>query len=270
MQLTRQRHKVNMEYTVFYSWQSDTPAETNHAFIRSALDKAVAGIATVNEAPGVEAGIEGIAGTPEVARVVLERVDEAAIFVGDVTFVGEIKRHDGVPKYTPNPNVQLELGYAGSALGWGRVICVMNEHFGKADRLPFDIRHRRFPVSYLLSPTSPSDRTAQLEILTEGLRAELVAVRDSDYRAAITALSRLDSGCRASIGQYRAAERIPEPDPRSFSLGSQSGLDTPRRLSAIGRLLDLGAIRAVQNISSDTYSYAWTYLGSRIAAKVDA
>ena len=48
----------------------------------------------------------------------------------------------------PNPNVMLEYGYALDALGNQRLIGVFNKAFGKPDDLPFDLRHRRWPIQY--------------------------------------------------------------------------------------------------------------------------
>jgi hypothetical protein len=173
-----------MEYTVFYSWQSDTPSNANRYFIRSALDAAVGKVsatAAVEEAPRVDSGMEGVAGSPEVATVMFEKIRDSGVVVGDVSLVGTIKRHDGSSKRTPNPNVLLELGYAAATLGWGRVIGVMNGHFGSAFDLPFDLRNRRFPIRYSLHPENPSDRDAALSGMTNDLESALQAVVASDY-----------------------------------------------------------------------------------------
>jgi hypothetical protein len=99
--------------------------------------------------------------------VILEKISSAAIFVGDVTLIGKAtmersflarlfrrfsnrQKNLDNPKMLPNPNVLLELGYAAHCLGWERVILVMNSHFGPPEFLPFDLRHRRFPISYHL------------------------------------------------------------------------------------------------------------------------
>ena len=73
-----------MTYTIFYSWQSDSPAHCNRTFIRHAIDAAVAAIndgATVVDSPRVDSGMEGIAGTPEVASVMFEKIKKSAIFI---------------------------------------------------------------------------------------------------------------------------------------------------------------------------------------------
>ena len=82
-----------MGYSIFYSWQSDAPGDCNRAFIRQALDEAVASLApgaTVEDSPRVESGMDGIAGTPEVATIMFTRIKKSAVFLGDMTLVGTI------------------------------------------------------------------------------------------------------------------------------------------------------------------------------------
>src|SRR3954462_960233 len=142
-----------MEYTIFYSWQTDSPERSNRAFIRDCLKDAAAAIsanAKIEPSPRVDSGMEGVCGTPEVASVMFQKIDKCAVFVGDMTLVGAIEpsKHGKERKRVPNPNVLLEMGYAASRIGWQRVICVINEHFGKRAELPFDVRNRRFPIDY--------------------------------------------------------------------------------------------------------------------------
>jgi len=71
----------------------------------------------------------------------------------------------------PNPNVVFELGYAVQRLGWERVICVANTHFGAIEALPFDVRQRRVK-GYTLDPNT-SDRKEAATSFTNMLRREL-------------------------------------------------------------------------------------------------
>ena len=255
-------------YTIFYSWQSDTPGGANRSFIRKALDDAVellAAKAEVYDAPRVDSGMEGVAGSPEVATVMFDKIRDAGIFVGDLTLVGDISgRSRDERKRVPNPNVLLELGYAAATLGWGRVIAVMNEHFGSPKEQPFDVRNRRFPITYTLDPDAMSNRDQQLKSLRNALRGALQTAIDADYRAAEIAASRLDVSCYALIRAVGALERF-SPDPQASSALVLGGaLDTLRQLSAITRLLDLGLIRAVIHPGAESYEYAWTFLGREV------
>lgn len=46
-------------------------------------------------------------------------------------------------RYSPNPNVLEELGFAAAIVGWNYVICLMNTDYGDEDDLPFDLKHHR-------------------------------------------------------------------------------------------------------------------------------
>jgi hypothetical protein len=134
---------VAMKVTLFYSWQSDLPNNTNRGFIERALEKAIASIRTEEELmiePALERDTAGVAGTPDIAATIFRKIDECHIFVGDVSIINPKTR---TGRKTPNPNVLLELGYAAKKLTWDNVICVFNTAFGKTEDLPFDLRLRR-------------------------------------------------------------------------------------------------------------------------------
>src|SRR5262249_43548264 len=88
-------------------------------------------------------------------------------FVCDVSCINGDK--GGRP--TPNPNVLIELGYAASALGWDRIILVLNEVFGPVEDLPFDLRVKR-TIRYRLAPGD-----AKAEIRTELAKRFEAAIR---------------------------------------------------------------------------------------------
>ncbi|WP_310031070.1 hypothetical protein [Paraburkholderia graminis] len=85
-------------------------------------------------------------GSPPVAATIFTKIDAAAVFVPDFTFVG--LRTDG--RSTPNPNVLVEYGWALKALGYRRIVPIMNTAYGGslAIDLPFDLRHHRHPITY--------------------------------------------------------------------------------------------------------------------------
>jgi hypothetical protein len=261
-----------MGYTIFYSWQSDTAARASRSFIRTALDTAVdilsAG-AEVQDAPRVDSGMENVAGSPEVASVMFEKIREAAIMVVDVTLVGEITRSDGSYRRVPNPNVLLEMGFAAATLGWGRVIAVMNDHFGAPTEQPFDVRNRRFPITFTLDPSSMDRRDQQREALTSALKGALQTAIDADYRAAVTAASRLDINCYNYIRAFGQEQRVRSTDPQSIASVNGGKLDTQRLLAAETRLLDLGIIRAIISPKWGVTEYEWTFLGSQVLCYLD-
>ena len=159
-----------MASTVFFSWQSDARLDLNKEFIQTALVEAATGMDVLPaERLEVDEGMNDVAGSPEVARVLFEKIDAAFLFVGDVSLVGQIPRgglllpKDAVVKEAdtkrrvPNPNVAIELGYADGVLRPERVLRVMNTAFGKPEDQPFDVRNRRFPISYRLTPDMKAD-----------------------------------------------------------------------------------------------------------------
>jgi hypothetical protein len=125
-----------MEFSVFYSWQADAPDRCNRAFIRGALEAAVAEItkqASVIDSPRVDTGMEEVAGSPEVASIMFKKIDACDLFLADVTLIGKISplQPQKEAKLVPNPNVSIEMDDAAARLGWERVICVMNEHLAR-------------------------------------------------------------------------------------------------------------------------------------------
>src|SRR5215213_9459334 len=126
--------------TVFYAWQSDLPNPTNRGFIQQALEDAIKALrvdGSVEVEPVLDRDTQGQSGSPNIAETIFRKIDEAAVFVGDVSLIGSVGENE---RRTPNPNVLVELGYALKALRHERVIIVVNTAFGKEELLPFDLR----------------------------------------------------------------------------------------------------------------------------------
>ncbi len=259
-----------MEYSIFYSWQSDAPDVCNRNFIRQALDDAVsemATIATVEDSPRVESGMEGIAGTPEVATMMFTRIDRCAIFIGDMTLVGEIHNADSDQvKRVPNPNVLLEMGYAAGIIGWSRIICVMNEHFGERMELPFDVRNRRFPIDYDLAP---GDRAAANKVrndLARWLKFAIETVGKTEYAATSEAINSLDIDCLEILQRFGPSDYFVLPKFPATVFGQ---LDTSKYNAAVVRLLGLRLLKADVDANKGLYAYHWTYLGKQVLLELE-
>ena len=105
-----------MTYSVFFSWQADTPTEWGRNFVERALTTAAGNLTkdlTVEESIrdsglAIDKDTKGISGTPPIVDTIFKKIDSACAFVADLTFVG--KRLNGRP--TPNPNVLLEYDWA--------------------------------------------------------------------------------------------------------------------------------------------------------------
>lgn len=166
-----------MSITVFFSWQNDTPAREGRNLIEKALRTAVANIAkdatveeAVREGLDVDKDTQGVPGSPPIFSTILAKINEAAVFVPDLTFVGT--RSGGRP--TPNPNVLIEYGYALKSRGYLRIIAVMNEAYGGPKDLPFDLAQNRFPIMYNLPKDAPeATRQVEREKLAKQLEARL-------------------------------------------------------------------------------------------------
>src|SRR4051812_36236543 len=99
-------------YTIFYSWQLDTPETADKEFIRAALDRAVEALTNnpeITASPRIDSGMENVAGSPEVATMMFEQINGCALFVADLTLVGKSKSSDR--KLFANPNVMIEMGF---------------------------------------------------------------------------------------------------------------------------------------------------------------
>jgi hypothetical protein len=133
-----------MPSTIFFSWQADTKTRSGRNFIERALTRAASRISedteveeAVREGLTVDRDTMGVAGSPPIVETIFRKIDQAAVFVPDLTFTG--KRLDGRP--TPNPNVLVEYGWALKSLGYGRIVPVMNIAHGDpiADAMPFNM-----------------------------------------------------------------------------------------------------------------------------------
>lgn len=133
-----------MPDTIFYSWQSDLPNNTNRSFIQQALEKAAKAIRNDQDLtvdPVIDRNTAGVPGSPDISSTILGKIDACQVFVCDVSIINSEAGNQ--TRLSPNPNVLIELGYAIGVLGSDRVIMVMNSAFGIREQLPFDLRLKR-------------------------------------------------------------------------------------------------------------------------------
>ncbi len=161
-----------MAQTVFFSWQSDSPPKIGREFLEKILRevcKDIAGDTTLDEAQRQEIVLDSdtknVPGQPPVFQTILNKIDVAAVFVADLTFVGDRRNGSGP---IPNPNVLIEHGYALKTLKHERIIHIINTVYGKPSRenLPFDLVHLLYPTTYHLEEgASQSSINAERERL---------------------------------------------------------------------------------------------------------
>jgi len=173
-----------MSVTVFFSWQSDTPTRVGRNLIQRALERA---LSRIGKDTGLEAAIreltvdrdtKGVGGFIPIVDTIFRKIDNAAIFVPDLTFVG--KRLDARP--TPNPNVLIEYGWALKSMTHGRIVAVMNSAYGEptAENMPFDMLHLRRPICYDCREDSDEEaKKEQTEKLAKELEMALRIILDS-------------------------------------------------------------------------------------------
>ena len=196
---------------VFWSWQDDSPGNANRHFIREALAAAVAAIEGDYEAedadrPELDHDTKGVAGALEIVPTLMSKIAASAVFVADVTPVGETAKG----KALPNPNVMVELGWSLNKPGDGRQIYVLNTANGwKVEQLPFDIRHRRV-LTYTLSDLADTKTR-------ERVKKEMV----KDLTSAIKAIlnEHLDEKAQATPATGVGAKA----DEPSIWVGSEAG-----------------------------------------------
>ena len=186
-----------MAYSVFFSWQSALP-ETR-SVVGQALDSAVRRLergGTLEEATRVDQDTDGVAGWPDIASTILEKIERCELFVADIT---PINGPQSDFRLTPNPDVMLELGYAlATGLGRSRIVCVVNDAYlpeRDLSKLPFDVRggrplvfsleslERRGVVTEHEDPEGIATRERLAHQLERALRGAIEAARtDRDNR----------------------------------------------------------------------------------------
>jgi hypothetical protein len=153
-------------FVVFYAWQSDSPAKVNRNFIESALETSIKEVeksGVVDSSPRLDKDTKDVSGIPDIANTILQKIQSADAFLADLTYVGGVFEESGKPTgdVIPNPNVMIELGYALAELGWERIVTVINTHYGSQEKLPFDLKNRRWPIDYNLAPDAKGDAPKQ-------------------------------------------------------------------------------------------------------------
>jgi len=174
---------------VFYSWQSDTPSNVNRNFIEKALKAAInrfrsdaeIEVALRDLPVELDKDTQGVAGSPPIAQTILQKIEECAVFVADLTFIGS-STLGSKQRLISNPNVLIEYGYALRCHGHGKLVGIMNTAFGEShmENLPFDLQHLRWPITYELKDTTSEQKQAQYDGLVRRLSEALRLVVESE------------------------------------------------------------------------------------------
>lgn len=163
-----------MNKTIFYSWESDLPNNTNRSFIQTALEKAIGELKKeeLHLEIAIDRDIINSTGSPDIVNTLFEKIKRCHVFVADISFINKEGR------LAPNPNVLLELGYAARSIGWENIICVFNKTYGKPEQLPFDLRFRS-PLQYAVTKEDP--KAQERNALANSLKTALKAILDKQH-----------------------------------------------------------------------------------------
>ena len=205
---------------VFWSWQSDTPGSTGRHFIKAALQAAISELKSVEEIEEavrldlhLDSDRQGVAGSPDLARLILEKIDTSFVIVADVTAVGAITTAaEKATKKLINSNVAIELGYALKALGTQGTLMVMNDFYGGRTDLPFDLQAKAGPILFSLPPDATQEiKSKQKALLKSQLRDALRLCLDEQIKAVAAAREvdrEVDVPRISSIDWERLGQRI--------------------------------------------------------------
>ncbi|PSJ18541.1 hypothetical protein C7H79_02495 [Nitrosomonas supralitoralis] len=157
---------------IFYSWQSDIDSKYNRNFqidcIKAAIKKLNREL-ELREPIRSDHDTKDVPGSPDITSTILQKIESSDVFLGDITFITFSEK-----RFISNPNVLIELGYALHCLGDVRVINIMNTAFGEPDgNIPFDLAHKRWPITYLLNEDNYSDKAIVKKELTSKISAAL-------------------------------------------------------------------------------------------------
>lgn len=137
----------NTSFTVFFSWQSDVPE--NSDFLRSFIKASIKKLETAQNVNILyDEASRSVVGSQKVEEVILEKIRACDVFIADITPITRIETEEGEKKrikLLPNPNVAFELGYAMHCLPMEQVLIVLPKGITHG-QLPFDFNHNRLGV----------------------------------------------------------------------------------------------------------------------------
>lgn len=257
------------EFTVFYSWQSDLPRKLSRDVIHGATEAAIARLAidaTLEDSPRLDHDTQGVAGAPEITGTIFRKIEQCGVFVADLSFVASTVPEDTTKagKRIPNPNVLLELGYATRHVGWDRVILIMNRAFGPPEDLIFDLRNRRFPITFDIGPDTRKDFAKVQMSLSSRVEEAIRACVQSEHAAVADAIGQLSAEAVEWMEQAGDREYF-SVKPRT-TMGEH--LAFQRHDAALVRLIELRLLRFDASHRAIEYAYHWTHLGKLVLKKL--
>lgn len=173
-----------MKITIFYSWQTSTETKYNKNFINTCIEKAIQKVKKKPEFQAIDfnllEGVRNEPGSPPVAsKIIDERIPNCDIFIADLSVVSQIPKliinllnwFGYKIRPAQNNNVINEHGVAYNALGFEKIIGVLNEAYGSPNDNPenisFDLRHLRFPIKFNYSKKTKNKEDIQIQLVND-------------------------------------------------------------------------------------------------------
>ncbi len=254
--------------TIFYSWQSDSSEETTKDFIHCAAKDAISQLnesPTIYDRPRIDQDTQDRSGYPDISDSIFEKIRQSVIFLADLTLVGEsVKRQQNKVKRFENSNVCIELGYAAHAIGWDRIVPVMNIAEGPPDAHVFHLLRRKYPIQYNLKPTESPQRKEEVRAkLTEELKSAISLCLEKRLDTATRALARLDSYTLGFMLTHASEPYFSSNWSELLTASGVPGFSRQDIFPIICRLLDMGLIWTDHDPQQQQYAYHWTDLGKQ-------
>jgi hypothetical protein len=252
-----------MPTKIFFSWQSDTPNKVGRSLILAVLEDVIIDLkadADIEEAFREEIEVDhdtkNVAGTPPIVDTIFNKIDDASIFIADLTFAG--KRPNGDP--IPNPNVLIEYGWALKVLTFKKILLVMNTAYGNPtdDQLPFDIKHLRRPIQYECPETlGKPERTKVAEILRKQLKDAIQAILKTEntqksIQAPFIGKSQVSPGLFCYINQPMGILFFNSLSGKQFKIKLKDGNPTWMRLQPTTAQEKTWTIAELKGATADT------------------
>lgn len=187
---------------MFFSWEMETDSQGFHnkGFLKDCINKAVKEIERMKMLKDIKfnlvEGLSDSSGHPIVSEEMMRQVRACHIFVGDLTVTQklgeetqkEIEKNETFLRQAPNANVLIEYAIALNKTEnfYQQTVLLMNTVNGDVndnpDLIPFDLRGRRYPITFRLESDDPdAKQKAEKELmpsLIKGLVDAANAARD--------------------------------------------------------------------------------------------
>ncbi len=216
---------ANTEFTIFYAWQSDSPAEQNRTAILRALTEAAAAVeAERGIVVIIDQATRDLLGADNVADSIRAKIEAADMFVGDVTTITLPPPEGLEARPCPNPNVTFETGYAAAHLGWKRCTLLINTALAKHKDLPFDFAPQRVSAFQIANKKDAGGVKNLIKLLKSAITGVIDAEpkRPAELRALDPAMKRRERDLLAAeeaLSQFSttALQSHIQDLPRAFS-----------------------------------------------------